>query len=38
MVNIFVAWAKANPRKAANDWPAEAVVEAALAEWGPCSQ
>jgi hypothetical protein len=36
MVEIFVGWAKANPQKAANDWPADAVVEAALAEWGPC--
>lgn len=38
MANIFVEWAKANPQKAANDWPAEAVVEAALAKWGPCPQ
>ena len=37
-VNIFVEWARANPQKAANEWPAEAVVEAALAAWGPCSQ
>ena len=36
MANIFVAWAKANPQKVGNEWPAEAVVEAALAEWGPC--
>jgi hypothetical protein len=36
VATIFVEWARANPQKAANDWPAEAVVEAVLAEWGPC--
>ena len=37
-VDIYVAWAKANPDEAVNSNPAEAVVKAALDKWGRCQQ
>lgn len=37
-VAIYVAWAKANPARAAGEWPGEALIEAALDKWGPCDQ
>ena len=35
---VYVAWAEANPQQASEMWPAEAVVAAALEEWGPCQR
>jgi hypothetical protein len=35
---IVAAWATAHPDEASRTDPAEAVVKAALDEWGPCQQ
>lgn len=35
---ILAAWVKARPDEASRTDPAEAVVKAALDEWGPCQQ
>ena len=37
-LEMFVAWAKANPDEAVNSNPAEALVKAALDRWGRCQQ
>jgi hypothetical protein len=37
-VQMFLDWVKANPDLASREPPADAVIAAALEEWGPCQQ
>jgi hypothetical protein len=37
-VGVFLDWVKANPDRASSEPPADAVIQAALEEWGPCQQ
>lgn len=37
-VEMFLAWAAANPEHLATDQPAEAVIRAALDKFGPCDE